>query len=243
MPASRRPSGDAGAPARAPPDRQRPCAPRVSGRGRRSRPVAFWIRSRRAGSAPGVAPGRADRDAASQVRVSVMARGTSAYCDVPQHQEHGAVRQRRRRGRRLTSTDPSSSPGTTRPRCCTPGSGPDDFMAQVMSAVYVVWIVLVPTSIAIALVWTRHTSAGVVVRHRGRRGLVLGAAALPAAAVARRRSMPGPGSPTCRTPPPLADPAGKGMWATTDRGRRHGRPWGPAPCRPWRRSRPCTSAS
>ena len=29
-----------------------------------------------------------------------------------------------------------------------------------MSAVYVVWIVLVPTSIAIALVWTRHTSAG-----------------------------------------------------------------------------------
>lgn len=35
-----------------------------------------------------------------------------------------------------------------------------DLMAQLMSAVYVVWIVLVPTSIAVALVWTRHTSAG-----------------------------------------------------------------------------------
>ncbi|WP_183094582.1 phosphatase PAP2 family protein [Nocardioides stalactiti] len=33
-------------------------------------------------------------------------------------------------------------------------------MAHLMSAVYVVWIVLIPTSIAIALVWTRHTSAG-----------------------------------------------------------------------------------
>jgi len=34
------------------------------------------------------------------------------------------------------------------------------FMAQVMSAVYIVWIALVPVSIAIALVWTRHTHAG-----------------------------------------------------------------------------------
>jgi hypothetical protein len=34
------------------------------------------------------------------------------------------------------------------------------FTAQVMSAVYIVWIVLVPVSIAIALVWTRHTRAG-----------------------------------------------------------------------------------
>lgn len=33
-------------------------------------------------------------------------------------------------------------------------------MAHLMSAVYVIWIVLIPTSIAIALVWTRHTSAG-----------------------------------------------------------------------------------
>ncbi len=35
-----------------------------------------------------------------------------------------------------------------------------DLMAHLMSAVYVIWIVLIPTSIAIALVWTRHTSAG-----------------------------------------------------------------------------------
>ena len=34
------------------------------------------------------------------------------------------------------------------------------FTAQVMSAVYLVWIVLVPVSIAIALVWTRHNRAG-----------------------------------------------------------------------------------
>jgi hypothetical protein len=34
------------------------------------------------------------------------------------------------------------------------------FTAQVMSAVYIVWIVLVPVSIAIALVWTRHVRAG-----------------------------------------------------------------------------------
>ncbi len=34
------------------------------------------------------------------------------------------------------------------------------FTAQVMSAVYLVWIFLVPVSIAIALVWTRHTRAG-----------------------------------------------------------------------------------
>lgn len=33
-------------------------------------------------------------------------------------------------------------------------------MAHVLSAVYIVWIVLVPVSIAIALVWTRHTRAG-----------------------------------------------------------------------------------
>lgn len=33
-------------------------------------------------------------------------------------------------------------------------------MAHLMSAVYVIWIVMVPASIAIALVWTRHTSAG-----------------------------------------------------------------------------------
>ncbi|UMG93211.1 phosphatase PAP2 family protein [Nocardioides sp. TF02-7] len=33
-------------------------------------------------------------------------------------------------------------------------------MAHLMSAVYVVWIVMVPASIAIALVWTRHTRAG-----------------------------------------------------------------------------------
>ncbi len=34
------------------------------------------------------------------------------------------------------------------------------FTAQVMSAVYLVWLFLVPVSIAIALVWTRHTRAG-----------------------------------------------------------------------------------
>ncbi|MDO9497906.1 MAG: phosphatase PAP2 family protein, partial [Nocardioides sp.] len=34
------------------------------------------------------------------------------------------------------------------------------FAAQVFSAVYIIWIVLVPVSIAIALVWTRHTAAG-----------------------------------------------------------------------------------
>jgi len=33
-------------------------------------------------------------------------------------------------------------------------------MAHVLSWVYIVWIVLVPVSIAIALVWTRHTNAG-----------------------------------------------------------------------------------
>ena len=33
-------------------------------------------------------------------------------------------------------------------------------MAHLMSAVYIMWIVLVPMTIAIALVWTRHTSAG-----------------------------------------------------------------------------------
>lgn len=32
--------------------------------------------------------------------------------------------------------------------------------AHLLSAVYIVWIVLVPVSIAIALVWTRHTRAG-----------------------------------------------------------------------------------
>jgi hypothetical protein len=34
------------------------------------------------------------------------------------------------------------------------------FAAQLFSAVYIIWIVLVPVSIAIALVWTRHTAAG-----------------------------------------------------------------------------------
>jgi len=34
------------------------------------------------------------------------------------------------------------------------------FTAQVMSAVYLVWLFLVPVSIAIALVWTRHNRAG-----------------------------------------------------------------------------------
>jgi alkylated DNA nucleotide flippase Atl1 len=33
-------------------------------------------------------------------------------------------------------------------------------MAHLMSAVYVIWIGMVPASIAIALVWTRHTKAG-----------------------------------------------------------------------------------
>lgn len=37
------------------------------------------------------------------------------------------------------------------------GTGP---AAHVLSAVYLLWIVLVPISIAVALVWTRHTSAG-----------------------------------------------------------------------------------
>jgi hypothetical protein len=32
--------------------------------------------------------------------------------------------------------------------------------AHLFSAVYIIWIVLVPVSIAIALVWTRHTAAG-----------------------------------------------------------------------------------
>ena len=60
-----------------------------------------------------------------------------------------------------------------------------DLMAQLMSAVYVVWIVLVPTSIAIALVWTRHTSAGSWYVTAVAVDWCLGAAALPAAAVAR----------------------------------------------------------
>jgi hypothetical protein len=34
------------------------------------------------------------------------------------------------------------------------------WMAHVLAVVYVVWIVVVPASIAIALVWTRHTRAG-----------------------------------------------------------------------------------
>nr|WP_227467916.1 phosphatase PAP2 family protein [Nocardioides lijunqiniae] len=34
------------------------------------------------------------------------------------------------------------------------------FAAHLFSAVYIIWIVLVPVSIAIALVWTRHTAAG-----------------------------------------------------------------------------------
>lgn len=34
------------------------------------------------------------------------------------------------------------------------------FSAQLMSAVYLVWIFLVPVSIAVALVWTRHNRAG-----------------------------------------------------------------------------------
>jgi membrane-associated phospholipid phosphatase len=49
------------------------------------------------------------------------------------------------------------------------GHHPADFLhdalgtgvtAQVMSAVYLVWIFMVPVSIAVALVWTRHKSAG-----------------------------------------------------------------------------------
>lgn len=35
-----------------------------------------------------------------------------------------------------------------------------DVMTYLMSAVYILWIALIPTSIAVALVWTRHTSAG-----------------------------------------------------------------------------------
>lgn len=35
-----------------------------------------------------------------------------------------------------------------------------DVTAQLMSAVYLVWIFLVPVSIAVALVWTRHNRAG-----------------------------------------------------------------------------------
>ena len=34
------------------------------------------------------------------------------------------------------------------------------FTAQLMSAVYIVWIFLVPVTIAVALVWTRHNRAG-----------------------------------------------------------------------------------
>lgn len=35
-----------------------------------------------------------------------------------------------------------------------------DVAATVLSSVYMVWIALIPVSIAIALVWTRHTTAG-----------------------------------------------------------------------------------
>ena len=112
--------------------------------------------------------------------------------------------------------------------------------AQVMSAVYLVWIFLVPVSIAIALVYTRHTRAGCVVRHRRRLRLDARGRDLPARARRSARSTPTrASSPTCTTPTPPGSPrrcSTTGSRCSPTRGR-------PAPCSPSPRSRRCTSGS
>ena len=72
----------------------------------------------------------------------------------------------------------------------------------VMAAVYLVWIGLVPASLAIALVWTRRSTRGGVVRHRDLARLAAGRRPLLRRAVARARRTPPPsGSPTCPARP------------------------------------------
>ena len=80
--------------------------------------------------------------------------------------------------------------------------------AQFFSFVYVAWIVFVPVSLVVALVWSRDRAGGVVVRHRRRRRLgarrrdvLRGADARPGLrpAAGLRRRCPTPTSPRSRT--------------------------------------------
>ena len=159
--------------------------------------------------------------------------------DVPQHQEHGAVRERRRLGRHdgRRRPVPLRRPRPRRGAARLVRHGPDG--APDVGGLRRLDRAGADLDRDRAGLDPAH-QRGLVVRHRGRRRLVPRRTALPAAAVARadlRRAE------RVRRPPAHVQHHAAG--GPVDRpGRRHGRPLGGwARCRRSPRSRPCTSAS